>query len=457
MTTILPQDNQTFGETASRDRAQAEPSTDDRPRLADTPLTSPWPQSWPVRAWIAACRTFRAFLGLGSLIVCLAIVAAVPLLNFLSLGYLLEASGRVARSGRLRDGFIDLDKFARLGSLLLGTWLCLWIPQLVGSLAADAWLIDPGSATARGWRLAYVISTMAVLGHILLAWYSGGRLRHFFWPVLAPFQFGFWLLWRYVLGPVIRPTLRPIWPTLAADLEFSRPVASWFPPAIFLDGWRRGKMFAESRDAVWNYVVGLGLPHYWWLGLRGFLGGLAWLAVPTLMLMAGTSGRGGASILVGYLGAIALGYVLLYLPILQTRFAQENRFRAIFDLACAKELFRRAPLRCWLALTLTLGLALPLFLLKIEPPPRELWWTLTLFFILFIYPARILTGWAVHRAQRRVQPSAWPWLWLARLAAVPVIAIYLFILFFTQYTSFLGPASLLEQHAFLLPVPFAGL
>jgi hypothetical protein len=100
---------------------------------------------------------------------------------------------------------------------------------------------------------------------------------------------------------------------------------------------------------------------------------------------------------------------------------------------------------------------LPLFLLKIEPPPRELWWTLTLFFILFIYPAKILSGWAVHRAQRRTRPSAWPWLWLVRLAAVPVIAIYLFILFFTQYTSFLGPASLLEQHAFLLPVPFAGL
>lgn len=399
----------------------------------------------------------QGLLGLGSLIVCLAIVAAIPVLNFISLGYLLEASGRVARSGRLRDGFIDLPKFARLGSLLLGTWLCLWIPRLVGSLAADAWLIDPGSAAARGWWVAHMICTIVVLGHILFAWYSGGRLRHFFWPVLGPFQFGAWLLWRLVLGPVLRPVLRPIWPTLAADLEFSRPVTSWFPPAIFLDGWRRGRMFAESRDAVWDYVAGLGLPHYWWLGVRGFLGGLMWLLLPTLMLMAGTSGRGGASILVGYLGAILLGYVLLYLPLLQTRFAQENRLRVIFDLTSARNLFRQAPLRCWLALSVTLGLALPLFLLKIEPPPRELWWMLTLFFILFIYPSRILSGWAVHRAQQRVRPSHWLWLWLVRLAAVPVIAIYLFILFFTQYTSFLGPASLLEQHAFLLPVPFAGL
>ena len=456
MATVFPKVSSTLGGHDLKSLGAPGLPTGDSPR-ADSPPPSPWPQSWPVRGWIAVCRTTRALLGLGSLIVCLAIVAAIPLVNFVSLGYLLEASGRVARSGRLRDGFIDLDKFARLGSLLLGTWLCLWILRLVGSLAADAWLIAPESPTARGWWVAQVMCTVVVLGHLLMAWYSGGRLRHFFWPVMAPFQFGAWLLWRFLLGPVIRPILRPIWPTLASDLAFSRPVTSWFPPAIFLDGWRRGRMFAESRDAVWDYVVGLGLPHYWWLGLRGFLGGLAWLLLPTLMLMAGTSGRGGASILVGYLGAIALGYVLLYLPLLQTRFAQENRWGAMFDLTSARRLFRQAPLRCWLALTVALGLALPLFLLKIEPPPRELWWTLTLFFILFIYPAKILTGWAVHRAQRRTRPSPWPWLWLIRLAAVPVIAIYLFILFFTQYTSFLGPASLLEQHAFLLPVPFAGL
>jgi len=42
-----------------------------------------------------------------------------------------------------------------------------------------------------------------------------------------------------------------------------------------------------------------------------------------------------------------------------------------------------------------------LYLLKIEPPPRELWWTLTIFFILFIYPARLLTGWRWTSAASR--------------------------------------------------------
>ena len=69
----------------------------------------------------------------------------------------------------------------------------------------------------------------------------------------------------------------------------------------------------------------------------------------------------------------------------------------------------------------------------------------------------LLTGWAVGRALHRRRSRFFVVRWLARAAAIPVVAIYVFILFFTQYTSFLGPASILEQHAFLLPVPFISL
>jgi hypothetical protein len=145
------------------------------------------------------------------------------------------------------------------------------------------------------------------------------------------------------------------------------------------------------------------------------------------------------------------------LPFLQTHFAVQNRLRAMFDLRAARDHFRRAPIAYWLALAITLLFALPLYLLKIEPPPRELWWTLTIFFILFIYPARLLTGWAVGRALHHQQPRLFLVRWLSRLAAIPVVLFYILILFFTQYTSFLGPASILEHHAFLLPVPFLAL
>ncbi|HMC12220.1 MAG TPA: hypothetical protein VKH44_13055, partial [Pirellulaceae bacterium] len=66
-----------------------------------------------MKSWYGLCYALEWLFGLVSLLACLAVLAAIPIVNLLSLGYLLEASGRVARSGRLRDGFIDIGKFAR--------------------------------------------------------------------------------------------------------------------------------------------------------------------------------------------------------------------------------------------------------------------------------------------------------------------------------------------------------
>jgi hypothetical protein len=415
------------------------------------------PQSWPIRLWHGVCVVLEWLFGLVSLLAILALLAAIPVVNLITLGYLLDASGRVAKSGRLRDGFIDIGKFARVGSLVAGTWVCLLIPRLISSLASDAWLIDPDGFAARGWRIAQIAITALVISHVLLAWYSGGRLRHFFWPLLAPFQLAARILFGRVIGPILRPLIRAISPALADDLYVLQPLAAWFPPAILLAGIRRGRMFAEARDAVWDFVVSLRLPQLFWLGLRGFAGALVWLLAPSLMLMAGTSGRGSVTVVVGFLGAIAMTFVLLHLPFLQTRFAAQNRLRAMFEPKAVRAEFARAPIAYWFALAITLLFALPLYLLKIEPPPRELWWTLTLFFIFFIYPARLLTGWAVGRAVHNSQPGLFLFRWLAVVAAVPVVAFYVFVVFFTQYTSYIGPASILEQHAFLVPVPFLSL
>ncbi len=37
---------------------------------------------------------------------------------------------------------------------------------------------------------------------------------------------------------------------------------------------------------------------------------------------------------------------------------------------------------------------------------------------------------------------------------VPTVLLYVIIVFFTQYAAWEGIASLYQQHAFLLPVPF---
>jgi hypothetical protein len=43
---------------------------------------------------------------------------------------------------------------------------------------------------------------------------------------------------------------------------------------------------------------------------------------------------------------------------------------------------------------------------------------------------------------------------LGRLAIIPAAAFYVLVVFLAQYTSWGGAASLYDQHAFLLPVPF---
>src|SRR5262245_45430455 len=69
--------------------------------------------------WRVACSVCEWVFGALTLTITLAALAAVPVLQFLSLGYLLEAAGRIARTGRLRDGFIGVRPAARFGSAVL--------------------------------------------------------------------------------------------------------------------------------------------------------------------------------------------------------------------------------------------------------------------------------------------------------------------------------------------------
>jgi hypothetical protein len=343
--------------------------------------------------------------GVFSLVVALSFLASYPLLQMLSLGYLLESSGRIARTGRLRDGFVGARKAARVGSIIFGTWLVLWPLRFASSMAASARLIEPNSPADRFWSTVLFVLTCLVVVHVVGACRSGGKLRHFLWP-------------------------RPI--------KFARQIL-------------RPDAYTQARDAVWEFVVGLRLPYYFWLGLRGFVGGLIWLFVPISMLAAGRDAP-----LVGFLGAAVLTVVLLYLPFVQTRFAEENRFRAMFEVRSARSWFRRAPVAFLLALFVTLSFALPLYLLKIEIIPREAAWLPSLVFVAFIFPARLCTGWACGYAARRERNRNWFLRQAARLAMLPVAAFYVLVVFFTQYTSWHGIASLYEQHAFLVPVPFLG-
>jgi hypothetical protein len=99
-------------------------------------------------------------------------------------------------------------------------------------------------------------------------------------------------------------------------------------------------------------------------------------------------------------------------------------------------------------------LALPLYLSKVALPPRDALVLLTPLFIVSIYPAKVISGWAYHRAVTKEEPARFWWRWTARWLMVPLLAAYVFLLFFTQFIGAQGKGVLFQHHAFLLPVPF---
>jgi len=345
--------------------------------------------------------------GFGSLVFGLAILSVIPLLNFLSLGYLLHVSGRVAATGRLRDGFVGVRKASMLGSFIAGTWLVLWPVRYVSEMWKDANLIATGSAVTHGWRVGLIVLTLVTVWHIAWACLRGGRLRHFLWP--APLRF-----WRWLRTP--------------------------------------GKL-RRSNDAVNRHILGLRLPYYFWLGLRGFAGALVWLILPVGILLLATKLELAPGALLALPGVLLLLLVSMHLPFLQTHFARTGRFAAMFELREVRNLFCRAPLAYWVALFASLLFALPLYLLKIELTPKELAFLPSLVFVAFIFPARLLTGWAMSRALRHEQPRNFFSRWLGRLAILPVAAVYALFVYLMPFVTWNGATSLLEQHAFLVPAP----
>ncbi len=87
-----------------------------------------------------------------TLILGLAVLATIPIMQFLSLGYLLEVSGRVARTGNWRSGFVGIRQAARLGRIAVGITMLMLPLWFASSLADSARLIDPASRATR--RLA---------------------------------------------------------------------------------------------------------------------------------------------------------------------------------------------------------------------------------------------------------------------------------------------------------------
>ena len=354
---------------------------------------------WVIRIWDGS-------IGIGVLIGALAILSTLPVLNLLCLGYLLAVSGRIAQTGRLRDGFIGLTKAAVLGRVIVFGWLFLWPLRFAASMRDSARLIHPEGNIANIWQIVLIIGLALYAWHMIWACIRGGRVRDFFWP---------------------------------APVKFFR--------------WIKAPQWNDVRDRLWSRMTGLHLWHFFWLGTRAFIATVLWLVIPVGLMVLAAHLPAGWGALLSFVGGVLLLIVVCYLPFLQVRFATENRWSAMFDLAEARASFRKAPVAFWMALLFTLALALPLYLLKIELPEQRVQWLPSLLFIMFAFPAHVLCGWAVGRSRRRDEDRSRAVKWLMRIAMVPTAAAYTIGVYATQYLSWYGSFSLLEQHAFLVPAP----
>lgn len=347
-----------------------------------------------------------------SLVVLLAVLSAIPILQLIALGYLLEVSGRIARSGRLRDGLFLLDQAGRIGAAIVAVILLSLPIRLTAAWAQAAQLVNPAGTAPLVLRIVGTLLVLLIAAHIGSVWFRGGRLRSYFRP--RPIQF-----------------FRQIW----------RP-ANWL----------------EARDRLWDFAASMQLRQLFWLGTRGMVATLLWLLIPAAILIGTTrDGQTGLAAIVGALGLIAMAIVLLYLPFLQARFAAQNRWRAMFEVGPIRSAFRASPCFFWLGLTVTLVFAVPLYLLKIEATPQEVVWLPCIVMVAFMLPARLFTGLAVGRGERRT-PGGTRWHKLlrisCRLLCVPIVFGYLGIVFLSAFTSWDGLATWFQQHALLVPVPF---
>lgn len=345
---------------------------------------------------------------LGSLAVLLAVVAAAPILQFASLGYILFAAGRLANGHAWRSAFPGLRAAGKIGTFAMLAALG-WLPiYLLTDLAYSAQLLNPNSIDSRGWRVAAFFFAAVWVLHVGWAAMRGGRWWHFLWP--APVKF-----------------VCTIW---------------------------RPSHWVRTSDQLYTFVSGLQFPTLWWLGARATFGALLWTCVPVSLMIIGLRAQNfQAAPLVGLIGALAMIIVMLYLPLLQVHMAAKNRFSEIFNVVAIRQSFMRAPWFCAFSLFVLCGLAIPLYLLRIEATPSQLVWLPSLVFVALMLPAKLLIGAALGYSSRREQYRHWLLRWPAWSLALASVMVYVGALYVAQLIAWQGAFVMYFQHALLVPAP----
>ena len=226
-------------------------------------------------------------------------------------------------------------------------------------------------------------------------------------------------------------------------------------PAILWEKIRNRKLYTDAREGVWEFLASLNFPYYFLMGVKGLVGTLIWLVIPTTLLILTTQTHKGPSAgLAAVAGSLIAIPVFALLPFLQAHFATDGKLKRFFEVGTVFQLIRKAPIAYLVSLLVTLLFAIPLFVLKIEEIPSELLWSLSLVFVAISWPARICVGLSYRRADSTTGRGWWFVRYPIMSAMLPVSFAFVLIFFFTSYVTWNGGLSLFENHVFLLPAPF---
>ncbi len=244
----------------------------------------------------------RSVFGFVSLIVLLAVLAAIPIVQLIAFGYLLNVAGRLAGGCQLRDALPQLAQARQIGMAAVVVMIAALPTQLLAHWESVATVIDPGSSRAAMIRFLAIGSSLLAIVYLLWAWARGGKAIHYLWPE---------------------------------------------PKRFVREAWR-WRTWRSLPDRLWDFTASLELRRYFWLGLRGAIGTLIWLLPAFVIIAAFRVGETGLAGVVGFIALVGLGVSLLYVPMLQAHFAAENRLGALFEVAEIRRDFRRAPgPGCW--------------------------------------------------------------------------------------------------------------
>ncbi len=393
--------------------------------------------------WRLPWATLGAAWRFSSVVVLLAVVAAIPIVQFASLGYILYSSARLSQGRRWRECLPGSVVAGRITQFTLCAFL-LWLPVwFVTDLAYSAQLVSPGSSSAASWRMgAFVVAGIWVL---LVGWAAcrGGKIQHFLWP--APIRF-----------------LKESW---------------------------RPAMWSAASDRLFAIVESIRFPKLWLLGVKAAAGALIWTFIPVSLMIVGLRGEAGITGLLGLVGAVCMMVVMLYLPFLQIQMASSGKFIDLFRVKLVRHRFCFSPFAHAFTLMLLCLACLPLYLLRIEATPAALLWAPSLVFVLFMMPVKWLLGAAMGYARTRelaaraaslseqapehllekqvvhgpvVAEAAkrsrrgvrhWSLRWPARFIAFASVAVYVGSLYVAQLVAGQGILVMYFQHAFLVPAP----